>query len=94
MMNAPAMPLSPESLRMGYAGLPPARRVRIVDAFLREAAAERIREAYPALAQRFVLDAAYRETAALVNAEMKLPLDAGGFVVTPRFVQAVLREGR
>ena len=69
--------------------LPPERRAAVAERYWRERAAVRIKEVYPQMLQRFRHDAAYRETARALKQER--PQFA---FISPRFVQAVMREGR
>lgn len=70
--------------------LPERRRRRVLSVYAREAAAERIREVCPVKMARWKRPEAYRRTAEQVAAERP---EWGG-IVTHRFVQAVMREGR
>lgn len=92
--ETPAVPLDSAAVAALYESLPARRRAEALDSLLRAAAAVRIKALYPFYAQRYVREAAYRETAAAVNGDMRLPVVEGGFEVTPRWVQAVMREGR
>jgi len=67
--------------------LPPRRREKVLRAYDRERAAERIREVYPIHLNRWTTPGAIRETAKALQAE-------GLRFVSERFVRAVMREGR
>ena len=79
-MSTDALDLSP---------LPPERRERVAETYWRELAAVRIRDLYPRFLQRYHHNAAYRETVAALKQDRE-EFD----FITPRFVQAVIREGR
>jgi hypothetical protein len=79
-------------------GLPSERRLRVArkasDEVAKERAATMIPEVYAVKLARYREHRAFRETAAEVNRRLRLPLAPGVFVVTPRYVQRVMREGR
>ena len=67
--------------------LPERRRARVLDAYQREAAAERIRAVYPMHLARWKEGEAFRRTAEQMTRE-------GYAWVTARWVQRVMRDGR
>ncbi len=88
-------PDAPGTLSLSLDGLPPARRARVLDAYAREAVADRALKLYPGIYERVKLrDLAYADTAEAVNRALGLPMEDEGFTATPRYVQAVMREGR
>lgn len=94
-MTPAVSPDAPGTLTISLDGLPPKRRARVLDAYAREAAADRAGREYAGIYERVRLrDVAYGDTADAVNRALGLPRTPGGFVVTERFVRAVLREGR
>lgn len=73
-------------MTLDLSALPEPRRARVLRAYRREAAAEAIRAAYPAMLLRYKTERAIAETSDALKREYP--------EATPRYVKSVMRERR
>lgn len=97
-MASRTMPDGTVVLAFDLSHLPSERRARVEakaeDAYVREAAAAAIPDAYAAKLQRYRGFRAKGETARAVNRALGLPRTEGGFEVTATYVHKVIYRGR